>query len=79
MSPKRTFPVILTHENADFDAIASLLAAWKVYPDATPVLPRRVNRNGNAFLALYGGELPLVRGDLGPIPYPQGEDYGHEQ
>jgi tRNA nucleotidyltransferase (CCA-adding enzyme) len=61
MSRRRTFPVILTHENADFDAIASLLAAWKLYPDAIPVLPRRVNRNGRAFLALYGGELPLVR------------------
>ncbi len=56
-------PVILTHENADFDAIASLLAAWKLYPDATPVLPRRINRNGRTFLALYGGELPMVRSE----------------
>ncbi len=57
--------VILTHENADFDAVASLLGASKLYPDATPVLPRRVNRNGRAFLALYGAELPLVEpGDL---------------
>ena len=61
MPRRRTLPVILTHENADFDAIASLLAAWKIYPDATPVLPRRVNRNGRTFLALYGGELPMVR------------------
>ncbi len=61
MSSSRTKRVILTHENADFDAVASLLAASKLYPDATPVLPRRVNRNGRAFLALYGGELPLVR------------------
>ncbi len=61
MSPRRSLPVILTHENADFDAIASLLAAHKLYPDATPVLPRRINRNGRAFLALYGGELPMVR------------------
>jgi tRNA nucleotidyltransferase (CCA-adding enzyme) len=61
VSPRRGQPVILTHENTDFDAIASLLAAWKLYPDATPVLPRRINRNGRAFLALYGGELPMVR------------------
>ena len=61
MSQRRTFDVILTHENADFDAIASLLAASKLYPDAVPVLPRRVNRNGRSFLALYGGELPMVR------------------
>ena len=63
MPRRRTLPVILTHENADFDAIASLLAAWKLYPDTVPVLPRRVNRNGRAFLALYGAELPMVRPD----------------
>ena len=55
--------VILTHENADFDAVASLLGASKLFPAAIPVLPRRVNRNGRAFLALYGAELPLVEPD----------------
>lgn len=55
--------VILTHENADFDAVASLLGARKLFPAATPVLPRRINRNGRAFLALYGAELPLVHPD----------------
>jgi len=55
--------VILTHENADFDAIASLLGASKLFTAATPVLPRRVNRNGRAFLALYGAELPFVQPD----------------
>ncbi|MGD2147986.1 MAG: CBS domain-containing protein [Anaerolineae bacterium] len=55
--------VILTHENADFDAIASLLGAHKLFPAAVPVLPRRINRNGSAFLALYGAELPLVHPD----------------
>jgi len=55
--------VILTHENADFDAIASLLGASKLFPAAIPVLPRRVNRNGRAFLALYGAELPFVEPD----------------
>ncbi len=55
--------VILTHENADFDAVASLLGASKLFPAATPVLPRRVNRNGRAFLALYGAEMPFVHPD----------------
>jgi len=55
--------VILTHENADFDAIASLLGASKLFPAATPVLPRRINRNGRAFLALYGAELSLLAPD----------------
>lgn len=62
--------VILTHENADFDAIASLLGASKLFPAAVPVLPRRVNRNGSAFLQIYGAEMPfthpddLPRGDI---------------
>ncbi|MCP4540505.1 MAG: CBS domain-containing protein [Chloroflexi bacterium] len=55
--------VILTHENADFDAVASLLGASKLFLDATPVLPRRVNRNGRAFLALYGAELAFIEPD----------------
>ncbi len=55
--------VILTHENADFDAIASLVGASRLFPAATPVLPRRVNRNVQAFLTLYGAELSLVGAD----------------
>jgi len=55
--------VILTHENTDFDALASLLGAWKLYPDAIPVLPRRPNRNLRHFLTLYWDELPFVRAD----------------
>src|SRR5690606_38784089 len=41
--------VILTHERTDFDALASLLAASLLYPDALPVLPRRLNRNVSNF------------------------------
>jgi tRNA nucleotidyltransferase (CCA-adding enzyme) len=55
--------VILTHENADFDAIASLLAAHKLYPSAKPILPHRVNRNVQAFLSLYGPGFPFLRPD----------------
>ncbi len=52
--------VILTHEQADFDAIASLLGAALLDEGALPVLPRRVNRNVRSFLTLYGAELPFV-------------------
>jgi len=55
--------VILTHENTDFDALASLLGASKLFPAAIPVLPRRINRNGRAFLALYDTELPFIDPD----------------
>jgi tRNA nucleotidyltransferase (CCA-adding enzyme) len=52
--------VILTHENTDFDGLASLLAARKLYPGAVPVLPRRLNRNLRHFLTLYLDELPFI-------------------
>ncbi len=52
--------LILTHEQADFDAMAALLAAWLLDEKAIPVLPRRTNRNVRAFLNLYGAELPFV-------------------
>jgi tRNA nucleotidyltransferase (CCA-adding enzyme) len=52
--------IILTHEQADFDALASLLGAHLLNDSAIPVLPRRMNRNVSAFLALYGVELPFV-------------------
>jgi tRNA nucleotidyltransferase (CCA-adding enzyme) len=52
--------IILTHEQADFDALASLLGAHLLYETATPVLPRRMNRNVRAFMALYGADLPFV-------------------
>ncbi len=53
--------LILTHENTDFDALASLLAAHKLDPAATPVLPRRLNRNVRQFATLYSDVLPFVQ------------------
>ncbi len=47
--PSQHTTVILTHENADFDAIAALVAAARLYPEAVAVLPRRVNRNVRHF------------------------------
>ncbi|NIS78796.1 MAG: CBS domain-containing protein [Anaerolineales bacterium] len=52
--------LILTHEQADFDAIASLLAARLLEPEALAVLPRRLNRNVRAYLMLYGEGLPFI-------------------
>src|SRR3972149_6269713 len=52
--------LILTHEQADFDAVASLWAAHRLNPTSTPVLPRRVNRNVCAFPTLYGGDFAFV-------------------
>jgi tRNA nucleotidyltransferase (CCA-adding enzyme) len=53
--------IIVTHSNADFDAVASLLGAWRLYPEAVPVLPNAINRNVRNFITLYEGQLPFVR------------------
>lgn len=52
--------IILTHEQADFDAVASLLGAHLLDDSAVPVLPRRMNRNVSAFINVYGVDLPFV-------------------
>jgi tRNA nucleotidyltransferase (CCA-adding enzyme) len=52
--------IILTHEQADFDALASLLGAHLTNKTAIPVLPRKLNRNVRAFITLYGMELPFI-------------------
>lgn len=55
--------MILTHEQADFDALASQLGGYLLDEAAVPVMPRRINRNGRAFLNLYGSELPYTKPD----------------
>ncbi|MFH1239211.1 MAG: CBS domain-containing protein [bacterium] len=51
--------VITTHINADFDALACLLAAKKLYPQARVVLPGLAERNVREFLTLYRYVLEL--------------------
>ncbi|MBN1220721.1 MAG: CBS domain-containing protein [Anaerolineae bacterium] len=53
--------IIVTHPNADFDAIASLLGAARLYPEALPILPNTLNRNVRDFITLYRNQLPFVR------------------
>jgi tRNA nucleotidyltransferase (CCA-adding enzyme) len=52
--------IILTHEQADFDAVGALLGARLLQENDLAVLPRRFNRNVRAFLALYGADLPFM-------------------
>jgi len=52
--------MIVTHPNADFDAVASLLGAWLLYSDAVPVLPPTLNRNVRDFVTLYENKLPFL-------------------
>ncbi|MCC6146356.1 MAG: CBS domain-containing protein [Anaerolineaceae bacterium] len=53
--------IALTHEQADFDALASLLGTWLLDETILPVLPARMNRNCLAFIAFYGSDLPFIK------------------
>src|SRR5690625_2645796 len=52
--------IILSHVNTDFDALASMMAAKKLYPDATVVLSDRQDVLVTRFLNIYRDTLPLV-------------------
>lgn len=52
--------VITTHLNADFDAMASCLAAIKLYPDARIVLPGSQERGVREFLLRSSGYSPAI-------------------
>ncbi|MGB7873650.1 MAG: CBS domain-containing protein [Anaerolineales bacterium] len=52
--------IILTHEQADFDALASLYGASLLDERSIPVLPRRINRNVRSFITLYGSDFSFV-------------------
>lgn len=59
--------IILTHEQADFDALAAMLAAHLLADGSTPLLPNRLNRNLKKFINLYGSELPFI--ELRDLPH----------
>lgn len=52
--------IILTHEQTDFDGLASTLGAYLLEERATPVLPNNLNRNVQQFYYDYRFELPFV-------------------
>ena len=64
--------LILTHEQADFDALASLFGASLLDERSIPVLPRRINRNVRSFITLYGAEFSFAD----PRDLPQGKVEG---
>ncbi|MFH1062640.1 MAG: CBS domain-containing protein [Candidatus Omnitrophota bacterium] len=54
-----TMDVIVTHGNADFDALASLVAAQKLYPKAKIVLPSMQERSVRDFMSMVKDVLHL--------------------
>ena len=57
--------VITTHTNTDFDALASMLAARRLYPAAVVALSGSLNRNVRDFYRLHAEELDIA--DTGRI------------
>ncbi len=53
--------VITTHTNTDFDGLASMVAANKLYPDSIMVSPGRVNDNVKEFISLYKDIFPVKK------------------
>lgn len=51
--------VIIGHTSADFDCLASMVAAKKIYPDAYMVFPGAIEENVRKFLGLYGTALNI--------------------
>jgi tRNA nucleotidyltransferase (CCA-adding enzyme) len=56
----RAATVIATHGNTDFDALASMLAARRLYPGSVACLSGSLNRNVREFARLHADELELV-------------------
>ena len=45
--------IATTHQNTDFDGLASVIAATLIYPGCVPVLPAQVNPNLKPFLSIH--------------------------
>ncbi|SFL53888.1 CBS domain-containing protein [Salibacterium qingdaonense] len=52
--------VILSHENMDFDALASMAAASALYPNAVMVLSGRQSEQVKQYLAIYRDHFPFI-------------------
>jgi tRNA nucleotidyltransferase (CCA-adding enzyme) len=63
--------VITTHTNADFDALASMVAAKKLYPSAAVLLPSSLGRKVREFVTVLGDILTIGQEDDFKINSPQ--------
>lgn len=56
--------IIISHINTDFDALASMLAAKKLYPDATIVISDQQSVTVRQFMAIYRDQLDFTQPSL---------------
>ncbi len=59
--------IVTTHKNTDFDALASVIAATLIYPNAVAVIPRSINPNVKSFVSIHKDVLKLREPDDIPI------------
>lgn len=59
--PAQPSEVIITHVGADFDGIASLLCARRLYPSAVPLLAGPPDASVRAFLDAHGADLAVAQ------------------
>ena len=53
--------IIISHQQTDFDGLASMLAAKKLYPKATMVFPGKLTNNAKRFMSLYKDRIVVKR------------------
>ncbi|CAM4023409.1 CBS domain-containing protein [Alkalicoccus chagannorensis] len=53
--------VILSHNNLDFDALASMIAAQKLHPEARLILPSRTTSEVDHFITIYKDVFTFLR------------------
>ncbi len=52
--------VIISHQSTDFDSLASMVAAKKIYKDALLVFPGAVEKNVRKFVSIYGDIIEVT-------------------
>ena len=52
--------VIISHQSADFDSLAAMVAAKKIYKDALLVFTGAVERNVRKFISIYGELIEIT-------------------
>ena len=52
--------VIISHQSTDFDSLAAMVAARKIYKDALLVFTGAVERNVRKFISMYGDLIEIT-------------------
>ncbi|MFU8806991.1 MAG: hypothetical protein ACNA8W_24500, partial [Bradymonadaceae bacterium] len=52
--------IVITHHNADLDALASVMAACRLHPGAVAVRGQAVSQSVHRYLALHKDLFPML-------------------